>query len=47
MTSDVGLAVMFWSENLWNAEGMRASIAQAETEDRLTGSQKSKTATVS
>ena len=47
LTSDVGLAVMFWSENLWNAEGMRASIAQAETEDRLTGSRKRKTATAS
>ena len=34
LTSHLGLALTFWSQNLWNAEGIKASIAQAEADDR-------------
>ncbi|MGB5465196.1 MAG: hypothetical protein WBM84_03850 [Sedimenticolaceae bacterium] len=47
LTSDPGLTLMFWAENLWNADGMRASIKQAEASDRPIRREKSKTAAVS
>jgi len=47
LTSQVGLALKFWSQNLWNAEGIRASIARAEANHLPIRSEKSKTATAS
>jgi hypothetical protein len=47
LTSQVGLALKFWSQNLWNAEGIRASIARAEANHLPRRSEKSKTATAS
>ena len=34
LTSDLGLALTFWSQNLFKARGIRASITQAEAKDR-------------
>lgn len=34
LTSRLGVAITFWSRNLWSAVGIRDSIAQAETSDR-------------
>lgn len=34
MTSRLGLALTFWSQNLWNAGGIRASISKPEANDR-------------
>jgi len=47
LTSRLGLALTFWSQNLWNAEGIRAPIAQAEANDRPIRSEQSRTATPS
>ncbi len=47
LTSHLGLTLTFWSENLWNAEGIRTSIGQAEANDRPIPREKSKTAAVS
>lgn len=45
LTSHLGLVLTFWSQNLRNAEGIKTSIAQAEANDRPTGSEKNKTVT--
>jgi hypothetical protein len=34
MTSRLGLALTFWSQNLWDAEGLRASISKAKVNNR-------------
>lgn len=47
LTSHFGLALTFWSRNLWNARGIRASITQAEADDRPISSEKSKAAMAS
>ena len=47
LTSQLGLTLTFWSQNLWNAEGVRASIARAEANDLPILSEKSQTATAS
>jgi hypothetical protein len=44
LTSHLGLALTFWSQNLWNAKGIRASIAQAEAGERPMHSEKGKAA---
>jgi len=33
-SSDLGLTLTFWAENLWDAQGIRNSIAQAQVDDR-------------
>ena len=33
LTNHFGLNLIFWSQNLWNAKGIRTSIAQAEAVD--------------
>lgn len=34
LSSDLGLTLTFWAENLWDAKGIRNSIAQAQGYDR-------------
>jgi hypothetical protein len=34
MTSRLGLALTFWSQNLWNAEGLRASLSMTKANNR-------------
>ncbi len=38
LTNHIGLNLIFWSQNLWNAKGIRTSIAQPGAVDRLTNS---------
>jgi len=47
LTSHLGLTLTFWSQNIGNAEGIRTSIAQAETNGRSVRSEKSKIVTTS
>jgi hypothetical protein len=47
LTSPLGLTLTFWSENLWSAEGIRASVAQAEANDRPVRCKRSRTMTTS
>ncbi len=44
LTGRLGLAVAFWSQNLWNAEDLRISISRAEADGRLIGDGKRATA---
>ena len=45
VTGNLGLNLVFWSQNLWDAKGLRASIARAETPERPMGNAKRRTAT--
>ena len=45
LTGRLGLTLIFWSQNLWNAKGIRASIARAEVNHQPTPSEKRSTAT--
>jgi hypothetical protein len=45
LTSQLGLALTFWSQNLLSGEGIRASIAEAEANGRPIRVEMSKTAT--
>ena len=47
LTSHLGLTLLFWSQNLGNAEGIRTSIAQAQDNDGTIVGEKSETETTS
>lgn len=47
LTSHLGLTLLFWSQNLGNAEGIRTSIAQAQANDGSILGEKSKIVTTS
>ena len=38
LTNHIGLHLIFWSQNLWNAKGIRTSMAQAGAVDRIISS---------
>ena len=40
LTGRLGLTLIFWSQNLWNAKGIRASIARAEADHQPIRSEK-------
>jgi hypothetical protein len=46
LTSQIGLILTFWSQNLFKADGIRASIAQADSTDRQNDGQRGRAASV-
>jgi hypothetical protein len=45
LTGRLGLSLIFWSQNLWNAKGIQASIARTEASQRPTPGEKRSAAT--